>query len=244
MKWGIALLDPNTQPVISNMIGAGEVPASFAGRPTAFGAARFSKVVVVMSDGENTSQFQIQAPFKSGASPIYVDSATGSVAIYHAAAPGASKYYVIPAANYGQNWRTDTMGNWQATAPAGYVNVSWPEATNLYPTHWIATRLYGNALGTDSASRANAYNVAYGALQSSVGPTTKDTQLQQACDLAKSSALQIKVFSIAFEAPLAGQTALHNCATSDGDYFDVAGTDIVRAFQSIALQVSQLRLTQ
>ena len=244
MKWGIAMLDPGTRPVISTLIGAGEVPASFAGRPAGYGAARASKVVVLMSDGENTSQYQLTAPYKSGASPVFVDAATGSVAVYHAAASGANKYYVIASSNYSRDWRYDTMGTWQATAPAGYRNVSWPEATSLYPTYWIATRFFGNALGTDYASRVRAFRATYADLQTSVGPATKDSQLQQACDLAKSPALRIKVFSVAFEAPLAGQTALHNCASSDGDYFDVAGTDIVRAFQSIALQVSQLRLTQ
>ena len=34
-KWGLALMDPGSQSVITNMIGAGYVPADFAGRPFA-----------------------------------------------------------------------------------------------------------------------------------------------------------------------------------------------------------------
>ena len=58
----------------------------------------------------------------------------------------------------------------------------------------------------------------------------------------------MRIFSIAFEAPAAGQVALHACASSDGDYFAVQNAEqaaeIDSAFQMIARQITSLKLTQ
>ena len=244
VKWGIALMDPGTRPVITSLIGSGDVASGFAGRPYAYNRARSGKVIVVMSDGENTAQYQMQAGYRSGPSIMYRNPANGSLAVYHAGMAGPNKYYVIPKGNFAMNWKTQAMGTWQAAAPVGYVAQSWPDVSNLFPVYWIATRLYGNALGIDAASRSVAGNAWYGTLSTSVNAAAKDAQLTTVCDLAKAPAQNIRVFTVAFEAPVNGQAALSDCASSDGDYFDVNGPEITTAFQAIALQVSQLRLTQ
>jgi 7-keto-8-aminopelargonate synthetase-like enzyme len=72
--------------------------------------------------------------------------------------------------------------------------------------------------------------------------TTKNARLQQVCNAAKSAG--VVVYGIAFEAPTNGQTQIRNCATSDAHYYDAQGLAIKTVFQSIANQISDLRLTQ
>ncbi len=53
LKWGLALLDPSTQPLIAALTlpPYNEVVSDFANRPAAYGAARTQKFMVVMTDG-------------------------------------------------------------------------------------------------------------------------------------------------------------------------------------------------
>lgn len=54
MKWGLALLDPTTQPVIARLAGddgGNIVPAKFALRPAPFDDAGVQKIIVLMTDG-------------------------------------------------------------------------------------------------------------------------------------------------------------------------------------------------
>lgn len=70
-----------------------------------------------------------------------------------------------------------------------------------------------------------------------------DTDLRSICDEAKAGG-GIEVFTVAFEAPTNSQTLLEYCASGEGNYFDVEGTQISQAFNSIAVQISLLRLTE
>ncbi len=54
MKWGAALLDPATQPVVTSMIGDGQVNPLFSGRPAAWDDELATKFIILMTDGENT----------------------------------------------------------------------------------------------------------------------------------------------------------------------------------------------
>lgn len=65
MKWGAALLDPSMQPVVDGMIADGELPASFADRPYPFeddavGDDDALKIIVLMTDGENTTEYRLR----------------------------------------------------------------------------------------------------------------------------------------------------------------------------------------
>ena len=53
MKWGLALLDPTTQPIIQSFaINENHpVPLEFANRPAAYGTGGVTKVIVLMTDG-------------------------------------------------------------------------------------------------------------------------------------------------------------------------------------------------
>jgi len=247
-KWGLALLDPGTQGVITNMIGLGEVPATFAGRPFAFDRNETAKIMVVMSDGENTDQHQLRPSYQSGASPIYRQASDGSLAIFHSTVAAPNNYYVISASRFGFSYTGATIGTWQSSVPAGYVNLTWPQAFNYHPVRWLARYLYGNPLGTTSTNRQSIANTWITNFRTATVPSVKNARLDTVCDLAKSVTLGVRVFTIAFEAPAAGQAALHSCASSDGDYFQVLNgeqaAEIDDAFQMIARQITSLRLTQ
>ncbi len=59
MKWGAALLDPNSQPVVTSLIANGVVDPIFAGRPLPW-EDRGLKFIVLMTDGANTLHKRIQ----------------------------------------------------------------------------------------------------------------------------------------------------------------------------------------
>lgn len=69
-----------------------------------------------------------------------------------------------------------------------------------------------------------------------------DDRLEDICDEIKKE--EVIIFAIAFEAPQGGQDVMKYCASSDGHYYDVVGTDLSVAFKSIASQINHLRLIQ
>ncbi len=54
MKWGAALLDPSSRPIVAAMVADGRLPPAFANWPTAWTDPSVHKIVVLMSDGRNT----------------------------------------------------------------------------------------------------------------------------------------------------------------------------------------------
>lgn len=59
MKWAMAMLDPSFDTVVSGLIGAEKVDATFEGRPVAFDDEETTKIVVLMTDGKNVDQRRI-----------------------------------------------------------------------------------------------------------------------------------------------------------------------------------------
>lgn len=65
MKWGTALLDPSTRPVTAALVGNGKVAPGFEGRPAAYNDIETSKYVVIMTDGANTTQYDLPGDMKA-----------------------------------------------------------------------------------------------------------------------------------------------------------------------------------
>lgn len=72
IKWAVGLLDESTRAVVTSLAGVSGtgVPAAAAGRPYAMTEPEVLKVIVLMTDGQNTSQWDLNEPFKSGLSTI------------------------------------------------------------------------------------------------------------------------------------------------------------------------------
>ena len=71
VKWGAALLDDDTQELVTEMVDDGHVIEAFDGRPLTYSNGNVLKVIVVMTDGVNTSQYYLNDDYRSGLSPIY-----------------------------------------------------------------------------------------------------------------------------------------------------------------------------
>lgn len=73
LKWGVALLDPAFRPIITSMVDAtpAELPRSVDGRPLDYDPAASMKVIVLMTDGANTTQYDVNTQYKSGPSRVW-----------------------------------------------------------------------------------------------------------------------------------------------------------------------------
>ena len=58
MNWGMMLLEPAARPLVAQAASAGMVPAQFSNRPANFNDPDTMKVIVLMTDGDISSQFR------------------------------------------------------------------------------------------------------------------------------------------------------------------------------------------
>ncbi|MBT8411179.1 MAG: hypothetical protein KJP02_05210 [Octadecabacter sp.] len=293
MKWGVALLDPSTNPIVASLAGQPNtnVPGIAATRPEAFNLPDVLKVVVLMTDGENTSQYDLDEPYKSGTSFLWFNLLDDDGDVIVQDENGNVRLDLVPRENVstqyrGQNtpsyyWDDRFHRNWPNTRwesyPAGYSsqweyvqarenagvqvlqpgigrtydnnvrNVTWQElfANRVYNdinNEWLS-RPYNhgaipwsgnNDINFSGADRA----INYGLVQSGEA----DARLSDICEAARDRG--IIIYTVAFEAPFRGRTALQDCASSPSHYFDVSGTDISEAFSAIASDIRALKLTR
>ncbi|MFZ7093214.1 pilus assembly protein TadG-related protein [Primorskyibacter sp. 2E233] len=73
VKWGAALLDPSARTIMDQMVSAGEMDAPPTSRPADYSDGETLKFIVVMTDGQNTSQFDLKPERKYGTSNVWVD---------------------------------------------------------------------------------------------------------------------------------------------------------------------------
>ena len=225
MKWGATLLDPSAQPAIQALTTgvSPSVPTDFETRPSSYTDADTIKVVVLMTDGQNTSQYYVKSANRTGMSDVWHD-------------PGSNRYSTLDPA-YGDYKRQGSSG-WYATPRGGdaAVQLSRAELWARSTLQYIYRDMF-SWMGSSSAKNKYYYQV-----RGYHGTSTKNTRTKSICDAAKAQG--IIVYTIGFEAPSGGQAVLQDCASSDAHYFDVNGLEISDAFASIATSIRQLRLTQ
>lgn len=229
MKWGTALLDPSTQPAIANLTTGSDVPSVFSNRPFAHNdpEADTLKIVVLMTDGQNTSQYFINPPYRSGDSDVYYDTRRTDewgYSYYDADRYSSRKYYQ----RYTGNWEYDPRGG------NSYADrLSYPELFAYTSMRYVRDTIYrGSSDGYTVYNYARGYH----------GNSEKNTRTKAICDAAKGQG--IIVYTIGFEAPSNGRAVLRDCASTDAHFYDVDGLEIKEAFKSIATSIRQLRLTQ
>lgn len=229
-KWGAALLDPAFQPVLSELAGQGDVNANLIGRPYAYGGGgQRQKVLVVMSDGENTQQWRLNDAYASGPSPVYKEPGTGIVSYFDA---DRGQYFVFDNAAI----TSSSTGTWQ-DAPAGgdeAAQMTWPEVWNAWSVRRFARDIKQKAIGGDWGSYANA-------VYSTQGASAKRTRTREICAAARAQG--VIIYSIGMDTYGEGDAVLSACAGDSLRFFDVEAKDIGAAFSSIARQINQLRLT-
>lgn len=113
--------------------------------------------------------------------------------------------------------------------PQAYANRDHRRHWSDYPLYWWLER------NVRSSERWKYYWTKY-------SPSEADSLLSTICDAAKAKG--IVIWSIGFEVEQHGADVMKDCASSDSHFFRVSGVEIVDAFEAIARQINQLRLTQ
>lgn len=275
MKWGVLLLDPASQWILNDstngLIKQGVVNSVFSGRPLNPNDAEVLKVVVLMTDGENTTQYGLNSPFAGtysavnnskvvDKSRIWRDSSTGNLALYYPEANNAGgSYYAYTTTTTTttttnpKNGKTttttttSTTGAWTKSLTGTWTNLTWPEVWTYTVPDYVEKYLYAPATGQSSSTWLKNIEAQIDKTTSNItNGLSKDQRLHNICAAAK--AKNIVVFGIGFAdaagTTVSGKTQIQDCATSNAYYYDVAGLQIQTAFRSIASQISTLRLTQ
>jgi Flp pilus assembly protein TadG len=245
MKWGTALLDPAARPAISAMAGDGLVDPAFSARPSAYTDPETSKYIVVMTDGENTTQYDLKQRYKYGMSDVWIDDRGNND-------PSDDRFSLLVRDRAGttddvyfwHRYETSSYSYRYRNAPDGGSNARRMSNADLFArfgTRAVAGKLYVQPYYDGFVSYDQYYDVYY-AYEATVGPDPADARLDMICDAAKAQG--VVVFAIGFEAPQRGLDAMRNCASSPAHFFDVEGADLEETFASIANTITQLRLTQ
>jgi hypothetical protein len=227
VKWGAYLLNRNSNGVIQHLVTRGRVASKFNNRPLDPATEDVLKVLVVMTDGQNTTEYKVNDPYNSGNSNIYQHKTYGRISVYFDRANTTSDWW-WPRTN---SWNTARDGG---GSDSNYDRLTWPQVWENYSVTYVAYHFYALALNAN-------YNTWRNTFMSSIY-SNKDTRLQQICSAAKAN--NIVVYGIGFEAPNDGRTQLRACASTESHYFDASGLEISTAFRAIANNISQLRLTQ
>lgn len=243
IKWGAMLLDPSTQVAVSGLIDDGVVDPIYSNRPLNYEGDDAIKVLVVMTDGQNTSQYRLDDPYRSGNSNVWYNSAEDRYGVYW---PNSKRFY---RQSYSGNYQINTNNGyyiWQSGDSAianrisndfsGYERLTFPELFAQASNAWVANYLYRPVDG-------NYWSNWYHAPQDIIHPgSSKDGHTLTVCNSVKQE--NIVVYTIGFEAPQHSKNLLESCASTRSHYFDVDGVEISDAFAAIAASISQLKLTQ
>jgi hypothetical protein len=268
VKWGAALLDSSLNTVIRSMVDDAEIPLVFADRPKPYTDEDTMKVIVLMTDGQNTAQYYIEDEHRRGLSEVWWnerDQVYSMMDDRGTSDPGDDRFWFRDAnSNIRRPDNTDYGSREAYSTQTGWNRRPYGCDGNNNPASWDCTgsstgggtvRLTYADLWAWTSVRANvernyypwwndstADSVWRWGVYDSVNGGTKDDRTKDICDAIKSQ--EAIVFAIGFEAPTSGQDVLKDCASSAAHYFDVDGLEIADAFTAIAHEITQLRLTQ
>lgn len=249
-KFGTALLDPSTRTLTNAMIGDGHLPERARDLPKDFisgNGVRNTKVLVLMTDGENTQQYDLKPHFKTGMSNVYYAhvyrnyfrsgvSAAYAVYIPERAAKGRAPWW-FP--YFGDYYWTNPFENWGQSN----VRLSFTELFHRAPIEHIGHEIYsGSAPGWDDFIYYSHGNPVSRAHEAYIYSGALDAQTRDICDAAK--AQRITVYAVAFSAGRDGEELMKYCASSPAHYYEVNTSTITLAFEAIGRNINQLRLVQ
>jgi len=270
MKWGTALLDPSARPAIYALSTGNDasVPGDYSDRPVDYTDTDTIKIIVLMTDGQNTSQYFVNNHRRDGPSGVHFSKIVGRDDIrYNTGAASLKVYSTYDAYNDRYYWHLPHYPKW-ADHPIGTGNSTFydcdrygnscrwmsenadPVDNPPYVQHLNYSELFARTslkylyryIFDDWMDFYQARNTWYYGIYSSYGNGTKNNRTRSVCAAAKAKG--IVVYTIGFEAPSNGVAVLRDCASTDSHYFDVNGLEIKDAFASIATSIRQLRLTQ
>lgn len=206
------------------------LPAAFEERPYAYDRDNTLKFLIVMTDGQNTTQYTLDEDYASGPSTLWRAGDSNWLSHYQNQS-GTEQDYFNSYGNYYYDYYSGTPRN-----NANAKRLDWPEVWNFmgvkymsyyyfYARNWDASTYYDNNDDVMNYVYANA----------------KNTRLKAACDAAKEEG--VRIFSIGFEVSTASAQVMEDCASRPGDFFAVNGDEISEAFGQIAQTIQRLKLT-
>jgi Flp pilus assembly protein TadG len=158
--------------------------------------------------------------------------------------------WVAPNGSGNPTWQQrDASGNLMVDASNNPIMVTtqrldWSEVWRFMRMEYVISQMYGRAnisSGVSAGTLRGTFRGTYLAV------STMNTLLQQNCTAARTA--DFEIYGIAFAAPTNGKTQIQNCAnpdTIDTKYFFDAtnNADLIAAFNTIASDITDLRLTQ
>ncbi|MDV7270965.1 pilus assembly protein TadG-related protein [Thioclava sp. A2] len=263
-RWGLALLDPAFQPATAELVQKGKVAGSMVNRPLAFDTNGVTvdetalKVLVLMTDGANTTSYSLKEEYRQGASGLYSTISSTSIRPYgtyygNVYEEWKQLYYYAPSRS--KPWYSFYRNSWYSESDiksvTGYkklYSIDWKvlwdnkrytlqysiEAFLQYP---FKTIYYD--LPNDAARRKAVYDSM--ALQGEYDE--KDDNLRSLCKVAKDSNHRIVIYTVAMLDGISGASVLNDCATSSAYAYNVNSSDLNNAFAGIATSITALRLT-
>jgi Flp pilus assembly protein TadG len=157
--------------------------------------------------------------------------------------------WLAPVSGGNPTWpQLDASGNIMRDASNNPIMVTtrrldWSEAWRFLRLEYMIGQMNNraNLSGSPGWGIWNTINVTY------VSESSMNSYLQQNCTAAKAAGIEI--YGIAFAAPSGGRTQIRNCASPDDlsakYFFDATNdADLTAAFNTIASDITDLRLTQ
>jgi len=245
-RWGLALLEPAARSALNAMENAGYVSSDLTGRPFDYDDGTLDsdesamKVLVLMTDGQNTRSYSTKSAYRTGASGFVSTSSATAFADSSNSTAWSKLYYYV--AGRSKPYYRLSDSSWYSTPSGTLYPITWETVWSKgYTLQYVVnTFLYKPLSSVDSsATKTSIYEDM--AVQSEFDE--KDASLLKLCTIAKNSAHGIYVFTVAVNAPDEGKTILRQCATSAGYAYDVSAADLTDAFTSIASAINALRLT-
>ncbi|MDJ0858421.1 MAG: pilus assembly protein [Dinoroseobacter sp.] len=240
-KWAVALLDPSLRPVLTAMAGmdAHSYMSGPAGRgqPYDYGAPNTFKYLIVMSDGENTLNWDIRDGYREGSSPVWKR-------------PNTREYYYYRDRAGRRDWYRVSNDRWYRARqlPGDLRQLTWPEVWAEMPVKKFVLAIKAAAVygvtedDVDDYDDCNVCGTLYDEIVTELDGSWKNDRTEEICTAAKNAG--ITIFTIGMDTYGQGDTTLSNCASSPTLFYDVQAVDISSAFSSIARQINKLRLTQ
>lgn len=252
MNWGVGLLDPAARPAARQLATQGLVHEDFNDRPLDYPVEGVPtdedtmKIVVLMTDGENTRQYDITGPRRDGLSNVFYHEDHDRWSMYM---PSTELYWIPDRGD--RNWTNDgrsrpdrASGTYSTEPYRGDESdrVPWQYFWSRWSARMMAGEFYYEGARRWGGDWDYYRDLRYNTYRQYADQAIADANLRAICDAAH--AQDIIVFTVAFEAPQSGAEVMEDCATSPSHYFDVNGLEIADAFASIATTINRLRLVQ
>ena len=242
MKWAAALLDPAIRPAVNNLVTDGVVQSKAANRPADYNNDENMKVIVLMTDGSNTEQRDISDAYKTGMSDVYRTGSGSNWSDWYTmigSNPSSHRYY-RPMSPYGNG-----DDRWVSSLPSGAQRVSNQDLYIRFSLDDAANYLWKHGHSHRSDYPTEFWNRYNNVMNRHDRNTQIDDRMKDMCDTVKNAVgNETQIFTIGFEAPSRAEAVLKDCASTAAHFYDIDGTDINVAFQSIANTINRLRLTQ